>query len=133
MFLEMGRQRFFGGPLYWRPGTNPATRDSIAGQVYRVLRPDEESTTVLCTDPEDHVGQFLADYHGPLVWRIQVRRGFVRVRDREISATAVVGVRFTSADVVRSARRSISSSVAELLTAESNCRFSLLCYKTSTL
>jgi hypothetical protein len=61
-------------------------------------------TTFVCTDPADHAVQELARYKGPLVWRIQLRRGLVKWRtargnDREDSATAVVGVEFDAGDV----------------------------------
>jgi hypothetical protein len=36
---------------------------------------------------------------GALLWRVQVRRGFVQVRGRDVSATAVVGIEFPARDV----------------------------------
>ena len=43
----------------------------------------------------DHV----AKHVGKMLWRVQVRRGLVRVKSREVSATAVVGVEFTRDDI----------------------------------
>ena len=50
----------------------------------------------------------LDSYGGPLVWHVQLRRGLVKwtTRDgveREDSATAVVGVEFSAADVRKAA------------------------------
>lgn len=98
-FLELGQQRFYGGPLFWRPGIPPEERETVEGQKYKVLMPGDELATLVCTDPEDHVGQYLASYCGRLLWRVQVRRGLVRVRGREVSATAVVGVSFEAAAI----------------------------------
>jgi hypothetical protein len=61
-------------------------------------------TTFFCTNPEEHVVRALDGYAGPLVWHVQLRRGLVRwtTRDgveREDSATTVIGVEFSAADV----------------------------------
>ena len=63
------------------------------------LKPGEEVDTFICTDYKDHIGRALENYTGDLLWRVQVRRGLIRVRDRDISATAVIGVEFRTQDV----------------------------------
>jgi S-adenosylmethionine hydrolase len=98
-FLDIGKNRLWGGPLPWNPG-HPEARESIDGQHYRTLQPGEELTTLVCTDPQDHVARLLAEYQGSLLWRVQVRRGLVQVRDREYAATAVIGVRFKDTDII---------------------------------
>jgi hypothetical protein len=100
-FIEMGKRRFYGGPLFWKPGQPDDGRETIEGEQYRELKPGEIMATVICSDPEDHLGDFLEIYHGALLWRVQLRRGLVSVRGREVSATAVIGVRFTDREVVR--------------------------------
>jgi hypothetical protein len=97
--LEIGERRFYGGPLPWASGDSLAMRDHIDGQDYRVLGPGESQTTVICSDPSDPVFDCLADFQGDIVWRIQVRRGLARVGDREVPATAVVGVKFSRRDI----------------------------------
>jgi hypothetical protein len=101
-FLEVGEQRFYGGPLAWQPGQQPNERERVQGQEYRMLRPSEAMTTFVCTDPDDRVPAKLADYQGELLWRVQVRRGLVRRGEREAPATAVVGVRFKAAAIHKS-------------------------------
>jgi hypothetical protein len=100
--LEIGGQRFYGGPLPWRPDRRSETRTIVDGQAYRLLQPGEQLTTLVCTDPADHVGNLLAHFHGKLLYRVQVRRGLVRVGDREAPATAVVGIAFTDTQIERS-------------------------------
>jgi hypothetical protein len=107
-FLEIGNRRLWGGPLTWKPGQPPEERITIEGQQHKMLQPGEQLTTFVCTDPKDHVGGLLTNYHGPLLWRIQVRRGLVPVGDRAYPATGVLGVRFQNTDIMdvkRGARR----------------------------
>lgn len=88
-------RRFYGGP-----DLDP--RQTIDGQdLDSVLRPGETMTTFVCTDPDDPVAQFLADYRGPLLYRVRLRRGLVPLRGKEVSATAIIGVEFSGGDVVR--------------------------------
>jgi hypothetical protein len=98
-FLQIGERRFYGGPLPWSSDNSLAMRDHIDGQEYRVLGPGESQTTLVCTDPTDPILDCLTDFEGEIVWRIQVRRGLVKVGDREVPATAVVGVKFSRRDI----------------------------------
>jgi hypothetical protein len=100
--LDLGGKLFYGGPIDWANAIprrdNP--RQYIAEQHQdKELRPGEEMDTMVCTNPKDNIGDVLKAYHGPLVWRLQVRRGLVEVRNREASATAVIGVEFDDSDV----------------------------------
>jgi hypothetical protein len=97
-YLEFESHRFYSG------ANEAATRSrdpvTVDGQNYdKELRPGEKMTTFVCTDPDQHVGKYLADYHGPMLYRIRLRRGLVPYRDKEVSATAVIGVDFTSQDI----------------------------------
>jgi hypothetical protein len=107
-FLEMGARRFFGGPIRRNQRGKAATsRELIQGQENdnQILRPHEARTTVIATDPDNReILKTLDQYHGPLVWRIQLRRGLVALRDREVSATAVIGVVFDDRDIIRQSR-----------------------------
>jgi S-adenosylmethionine hydrolase len=102
-FLDIGKNRLWGGPLPWKPGRHLEEEDRIRGQQYKNLQPGEQLTTFVCTDPQDHVGKILRHYQGNLVWRVQVRRGLVPVRDREYPATSVIGVQFKDTDIVKPA------------------------------
>jgi hypothetical protein len=95
-FLVVGDHHFYGGPLSMQD-----VRDhqlSVAGQdLDQELRPGEEFTTFICTDPDDPLKKTLDGYNdsNPLLWRVQVRRGLVRVHERDVPATAVIGVQFS--------------------------------------
>jgi DNA-directed RNA polymerase subunit RPC12/RpoP len=98
-FLTVDKKNFFG-PLEWQPRGQNRARMVVKGQDQDAeLKPGEEMTTFLCTDPEDHVAAALKKSKGPFLWRVQVRRGLLKVGDKEVSATAVVGVKFNKQDV----------------------------------
>lgn len=103
--LEMGSQRFYGGPAEWSPvgGVAAERRQWVEGRKNLDslgLGPGEALDTFVCTDGDDAtVLPELERFHGTLLWRVQLRRGLVRVGQREIPATAVVGVEFTARDV----------------------------------
>jgi hypothetical protein len=101
-YLEVNGRRFFGGPLPWKPDKPPQSRDTIEGQDYVFLHPGERTTALVCTDPQDQVGKAVANYHGSLLWRVHLRRGLVQVGPRQLPATAVIGVVFRDADIVKS-------------------------------
>ncbi|HLJ94015.1 MAG TPA: SAM-dependent chlorinase/fluorinase [Gemmataceae bacterium] len=101
--LEIGRDRLWGGPLPWSPSQRPQERDTIEGQQYKTLQPGEQLATLVCTDPEDHVGRLLTHFRGQLLWHVQVRRGLVEVHGREYAATAVIGVPFQDTEIQKPA------------------------------
>jgi hypothetical protein len=99
-FLEVGSSKFFGGPIVWPP--EKKVREFVKGQDRdnQPLYPNEQRTTLVCTDPGDRsVLSALQSYKGPLLWRVRLRRGLVQVRDKEISASAVIGVEFAANDI----------------------------------
>jgi DNA-directed RNA polymerase subunit RPC12/RpoP len=100
-FLEFGKQKIYGGRLsyhktigFWaniREFAGAAPRPAFEG----VLDPGEEMVATLLTSPRDEgLVRKLTDFRGPLVWRLEVRRGLALVGGKTVSATAVVGVEF---------------------------------------
>jgi hypothetical protein len=100
-YLTIGDQQFFGGPNSMDDVYD--NHVTIAGQRYdRELKPGEEVNTFVCTDCEDPVKQAVESASGPMLWRVQVRRGLVEIPGKgEYSATAVIGVEFTKEEVKR--------------------------------
>jgi hypothetical protein len=98
-FLTIESKHFFG-PIPWQPRSQNRTPVQVVGQdLDKELKPGEEMTTFLCTDPQDRVPAVLKKAKGPFLWRVQVRRGLVKVGNREVPATAVVGVEFNKEEV----------------------------------
>jgi hypothetical protein len=106
-FLEVGGKRFFGGAIPWelhenKPGGKAARTEYLQGQEQdnQPLGPGEKRTTVVATDPDDKdVLASLNGFKGSLVWRVRLRRGLVQVNDREVPASAVIGVDFSATDI----------------------------------
>lgn len=109
--LEIGsRYRCYGGPASWYPRGDRSNnqRQWIKGRHERAERlgPGEEKEMFVCTDGDDDKavallfgGKSGEPYHGSFLWRVRVRRGLVRFQDKDYPATAVIGVRFTDADI----------------------------------
>jgi hypothetical protein len=95
-YLTVGKTRFYGGPL--RREDREEHHESIKGQrLDRELQPGESLETFICTNPDDPVKEAVEQTSQPMLWRVQVRRGLVQTPNRgELSASAVVGVEFTS-------------------------------------
>lgn len=97
-FLRFGDETAYGG--YVEPVKSPKrdAKHPFTG----VLLPGEEATVRLRTHPRNTGAiERLDRFKGPVVWRVQVRRGFVKVKDRDVSATAVIGVRIDPANIPR--------------------------------
>jgi hypothetical protein len=93
-FLESGKEessRVYGGK--WRTLQE--------GRPFKGrLSPGDEMTAQLTTDPRDRDQvQALKGFAGPLLWRVQVRRGLVLFKGEEVSTTAVVAVEFAAGDI----------------------------------
>jgi hypothetical protein len=106
-FLEIGSKHFFGGPIDWQPkppgaAKSKGIREFVDGQEkdQQPLSPQEERVTVITTNPDDtDVLSALKTHTGPLLWRVQLRRGLVKHKDKEYSVSAVVGVEFSASDI----------------------------------
>jgi hypothetical protein len=101
-YLEAGAKRFYGGPITWEeavPGKGDPRQYIQEQHVDTELKPGEEMDTIVCTDPADGVQKQLKSYKGPLLWRVQLRRGREHYNGHDKAATCVIGVEFTDADV----------------------------------
>jgi hypothetical protein len=119
--LEVGdKDRFYayGGPANWYSlGDSKNKREWVEGRDNRpaVLQPGADKEYFVCTnggsvdcDASKTVavlfgGAARPPSHGPFLWRVRVRRGLVRYKDKDHSATAVIGVRFTDKDIKQAA------------------------------
>lgn len=88
--------RIYGGNLEWYKGA-PGREKSFDGDI----GPGEEATIHLISELDyrkREVDNFVKARER-LLWRVQVRRGLVRVDGKDISATTVIGVEFTARDI----------------------------------
>jgi hypothetical protein len=97
-YVEIGDHHIYGGEVAWESGPRRPGKQGFDG----VLFPGEQGTLAVRTYLRDRrLVEKLDTYRGPVLWRVQVRRGFVEVNGRDVSATAVIGVRLDSADIPR--------------------------------
>lgn len=108
-YLEVNGRRFCG-PFRWLPSVQRNQPSQFAGSdeyvegqedYMKLLQPGEELKTVIVTDPNDQIAATLRNYPGKLLWRVQVRRGLVNYKDRDISVTGVIGVQFDKDEIVK--------------------------------
>jgi hypothetical protein len=87
--------RIYGGNLEWYQNGRQVPGGFDIG-------PGEEATIHLISELDyrkREVTNFLAAKER-LVWRVQVRQGFVNVEGKDVSATTVIGIEFTARDIV---------------------------------
>jgi hypothetical protein len=84
-FLEAGgRHLLYGGR--WEGG--------------RRLGPDQETVAALTVTLTGPQAAAVRNFTGQFLWRVQLRRGFVKVDGKDVSATGVVGVEFRAGDIL---------------------------------
>ena len=91
--------RFFGGPVSWpfRVGRRQVDEEQEGDAA--PLGPGESREYVVCSPAEPKLLAAVRAAKEPLLWRVQVRRGLIPFRDKEVPVTAVVGVEFRKEDV----------------------------------
>jgi hypothetical protein len=106
--LDKGMEdRFYGGPTKWqaRRGGGGAWREKdarefIKGTEYnRVLKPGETMEMIVCTDPNNANINPAVTGATNLLWRVQLRCGFIEEDDNYGTVTTVIGVPFKPADI----------------------------------
>jgi hypothetical protein len=106
--LDKGNEdRFYGGPTVWRRRAakqdlwrQKDPREFIKGTEYdRDLKPGEEMEMIVCTDPENTNVSRAVNAATDLMWRIQLRRGYITENNKSGTVTSVIGVTFKSSDI----------------------------------
>jgi hypothetical protein len=63
------------------------------------LGPGESRTYVVTSNSRPEVVRAVQNAKDTILWRVQVRRGLVEYRGREVPVTALIGVEFSASDV----------------------------------
>ncbi len=88
----------YGGYLGYAKAMNAK---ELSGDGY--VRPSEQVFVVITTNDayrKQEVAQ-IAKTNESYLWRVQLRRGFVKMSGKDVSATSVIGIEFTNAEVER--------------------------------
>ncbi|QDU21216.1 hypothetical protein [Urbifossiella limnaea] len=98
--LVVGKDTFAGGPVAWPFDKNVkrAYESAQAGDD-QPLGPGESRKYVVTSDARDVVVKAVQGARDTMLWRVQVRRGLVEYRGREVPVTALIGVEFQASDV----------------------------------
>lgn len=98
--LVVGKSAFAGGAVRWpfEKGVKRAYEQRQAGED-APLKPGEAREYVVTSDGRADVVRAVRGAKEGVTWRVQVRRGLVSYRGREVPVTALIGVEFTAADV----------------------------------
>lgn len=98
--LVVGKQTFWGGPIEW-PFRGRIGRKYEAAQEADAtpLQPGESREYVICTEPNSRIVKAVREAKDSVLWRVQVRRGRIDFRGRDIPVTAIIGVEFKPTDV----------------------------------
>lgn len=97
--LVVGKQVFYGGPVPW-PFRGGRVFEQQQEKDAEPLGPGETRDYVVCSDASPRLLGEVRKANEPLLWRVQVRRGLIEFRGREIPVTAVVGIEFRRDDIL---------------------------------
>jgi len=100
MRLAIGRQVLYGGAIPW-PFADKVKREYEEAQAQddRPLQPGETREYVVFTNEDSSLAQVLKKAVEPLVWRVQLRRGIVEYRGKDVPVSAIIGVEFNPSDI----------------------------------
>ncbi len=98
--LVVGKESYTGGAVTW-PFEGKVKRAYETAQAGddQPLGPGESRKYVITTDARESLVKTVQAARDTMLWRVQVRRGLVEYRGREVSVTAVIGVEFQASDV----------------------------------
>ena len=100
--LLVGKRTFYGGAIKWPVPPN-VTREYEEQQAADALplKPGETREYVVFTSADPAVLDAVRGVKEPLLWRVQVRRGFISFGEHEIPVTAIIGIEFQREQIER--------------------------------
>jgi hypothetical protein len=98
--LVVGKQIFYGGGIEWPVATNVKRKyEEQQEKDWTPLKPGESRDYVVFTDSDRQILKAVTDLNDTILWRVQVRRGLIQFKGKDIPVTAMIGVEFKSSDV----------------------------------
>jgi hypothetical protein len=98
--LVFDHQTIYGGAIRW-PFGDRVKREYEEAQAgdYEPLNPGESREYVVFTNEDSTLASAIRKATGPLLWRIQVRRGLVEFKGKDVPVTAIIGVEFQASQI----------------------------------
>jgi hypothetical protein len=98
--LQVGQQVYWGGAIDWPPRPRVGREFELAQEWdAKPLEPGESREYVVFTDSRRQILDAVRHSASPLLWRVQIRRGLVAYRGKDVPVTAIIGVEFKPEDV----------------------------------
>ncbi len=95
-----GKQPFVGGGIEWPVAANVKRKYEEQQEKDNVpLNPGETREYVVFTDTDPQIVKTVKESSDTLLWRVQVRRGLIEFKGKDVPVTAIIGVEFKSSDV----------------------------------
>jgi hypothetical protein len=100
MRLAIGRQLLYGGAIPWPFGESVRREyEEAQAQDDKPLKPGETRDYVVFTNEDSSLAQVIKKAGEPLVWRVQVRRGVIEFRGKDVPVSAIIGIEFNPSDI----------------------------------
>jgi hypothetical protein len=100
MRLAIGRQMLYGGAISWPFGERLKREYEEAQSLDdQPLKPGETRDFVVFTNEDSSIAQVVKKATEPLLWRVQVRRGLIEYRGKDVPVSAIIGIEFRPSDV----------------------------------
>jgi hypothetical protein len=94
------KQVFYGGAIEWPVAINIKRKyEEQQEKDWIPLKPGETREYEVFTDSDKQILKTVKESNDPMLWRIQVRRGLIEFKRREVPVTAIIGVEFKASDV----------------------------------
>lgn len=96
--LVVAGESYYGGPVNW-PFRTTRQYDDEQRDDATPLKPGESREYSVCSATDAKLLAAVRKATDPVVWRVQVRRGVIEYREKEVPVTAVIGVEFKGSQV----------------------------------
>lgn len=98
--LVVGKRTFYGGEIEWPlPALYKKKSEVQQGNDAIPLKPGESREYVVFTAASTDLIKTAEGEKGQLQWRVQLRRGLIDYRGKEVPVTAVIGIDFKASDI----------------------------------
>jgi hypothetical protein len=97
--IVVGGEMFAGGPVTWPFVRTTREYEREQEDEVRPLAPGETRDYFVCSAPTPRVLDAVKNPKESALWRVQVRRGLIEFRGKNVPVTAIIGVEFRRADV----------------------------------
>ena len=100
MRLVIGKHVLYGGAITW-PFSEKVKREYEEGQErdYVPLRPGESREYIVFTHEDSTLTATIMKATDPLQRRVQVRRGSIEFKGKDVPVTAIISVEFTPSQI----------------------------------